>query len=282
MLRSLGLFQRDVETDQHDSINEAESIDEAKTKENRILKSTGYTNIDENVAEQMATSSNVPTTASPYLEEHVQDGGAGLSFYKEILEPFERDESMVSWKPLTPYQEKNLEVEAKNDEVFEQTLELKSKRDEVFKPEAAEAELDALLDMLDSHSFKEASTSIRHKPIESKAYKPIESRMYKATGTVAYKVAEPDVWQDETPLTMVNVDAADRILEQSMESFRAEPSSLENNMFLITKSTQKADNTVISKEHVRVEMSSFDGNVLSSVNPPLNLDDDFDSWLDSL
>ena len=206
----------------------------------------------------MVTSSNVPTTASPYLEEQVQDGGAGLSFYKEILEPFERDESMVSWKPLTPYQEKNLEVEAveaKNNEVFEQTLELKSKRDEVFKPEAAEAELDALLDMLDSHSFKEASTSMRHKPIESIAYKHNESLMYKATGPVAYKVAEPDVWQDETPLAMVNVDAADGILEQSMESFRAEPSSPANNMFLFTKNSQKADSTVISKEHVQVEMS---------------------------
>ena len=58
MLRSLGLFQRDVETDQHDSINEDDSIDQAKTKENRVLKSTGYTNIDENVAEELATSSN--------------------------------------------------------------------------------------------------------------------------------------------------------------------------------------------------------------------------------
>jgi hypothetical protein len=201
----------------------------------------------------------------PRLEAYVEHGDESSLFDSEVLEPFGRGESMVSMKLDTLYQGKNLEVEAESGEVSKLSLEINSEINNVFAPEAAEAELDALLDMLDS---KEAST--RHKAVEPAAYKANESVMYKVPESTAYsRAAETDVWENATTPTIGNFDQ--RSGGGFVQSTKAETLLRTTGVLSIAQNSQNRETSVASNSLAP-----------SSVNPSSNLDDDFDSWLDSL
>lgn len=250
------------------NVSYEDSADEADDKNGVQLNLTADQTIPENSTGALSSASTLlhqdsflhSISAAAYGDAEVEGLGDRLHYGEVgalgLTEPLQSNESGAARVQVTGKLAQSWQFNKIESDMKETLVEPHRNTNSMFEPKAAEAELDALLDMLDSPCIGEASSSL-----STKLPGPDSSQ-----GLSSQQSAHLDILQESNQFDL----SGDAFLGTPMKS---KVGTLEDNFSNVKESSKVAIMSSAIPRHVPPP---------SNVNSSPDLDEDFDNWLDSL